>query len=190
MKTGIVEVADLLSPLSAHGVEKQLMRLPGVKQVEVNPVSGSATVVCDETRIDLPAIKARPGDPPGEAAIGPAAEHAHHPAAPGARAKRQAEAVPMDHMAHDMGHGAGMDMQGMVRDGLNASISGRAREIADAWLATRRALRSRSWMVRSAYSEDAVRERMFDGGSRARVVTCPTASSGRIVKRWRDSGRD
>lgn len=157
MKTSIVEVADLLSPLSAHGVEKQLMRLPGVKQVEVNPVSGSATVVYDEPRIDLPAIKARieegghhcggelvakhvcrPGDPPGEAAvaaIGPAAEHAHHPAAPGARAKRQAEAVPMDHMAHDMGHGAGMDMQGMVRDGLNASISGRAREIADVWLA-------------------------------------------------------
>lgn len=88
MKTSIVEVADLLSPLSAHGVEKQLMRLPGVKQVEVNPVSGSATVVYDETRID------------------------------------------------------------------------------------------------------AVRERMFDGGSRARVVTCPTASSGRIVKRWRDSGWD
>lgn len=39
MKTSIIEVGEILSPLSARGVEKQLMRLPGVKRVEVNPAS-------------------------------------------------------------------------------------------------------------------------------------------------------
>ncbi len=59
MKTTVIDVRDLLSPLSARGVEKQLVRMPGVKQVDVNSVSGSATVVYDETVTDLNAIKAR-----------------------------------------------------------------------------------------------------------------------------------
>ncbi|MHB1203477.1 MAG: heavy-metal-associated domain-containing protein, partial [Acidithiobacillus sp.] len=59
MKTTVVDVRDLLSPLSARGVEKQLVRMPGIKQVDVNYVSGSATVVYDETVADLDAIKAK-----------------------------------------------------------------------------------------------------------------------------------
>ena len=59
MKTSIVEVGGLLSTLSARGVEKQLSKLVGVKKAEVNYVAGSATVVYDETVIDLRAIKAR-----------------------------------------------------------------------------------------------------------------------------------
>jgi P-type Cu2+ transporter len=42
MKTTIVEVSGMLSPLSARGVEKQLARLRGVKKVEVHYVVGSA----------------------------------------------------------------------------------------------------------------------------------------------------
>lgn len=49
MKTTVIDVRDLLSPLSARGVEKQLAKLLGVKQVNVNRVSGSATVLYDET---------------------------------------------------------------------------------------------------------------------------------------------
>lgn len=48
----------MLSALSARGVEKQLAKLPGVHEAEVNYVAGSATVVHDETVIDLKTIKA------------------------------------------------------------------------------------------------------------------------------------
>jgi Cu2+-exporting ATPase len=140
MKTSVIEVGGLLSVLSARGVKKQLARLPGVERVEVNYAAGSATVVYDEKRVDLPTLKARvrecgyhcggelvprhvcaPEDPPGEPAA-PAAM-AHH-AAPDAHA-HAAQATPtahggeMDATAHEMGHGAGMDMAAMARDMRN-----------------------------------------------------------------------
>jgi Cu2+-exporting ATPase len=59
MKTSVIEVGGMLSALSAHGVEKQLGKLRGIERAEVNYVAGSATVVYDETVIDLKAIKAR-----------------------------------------------------------------------------------------------------------------------------------
>ncbi|MFZ5559158.1 MAG: heavy-metal-associated domain-containing protein [Pseudomonadota bacterium] len=59
MKTSVIEVGGMLSALSAHGVEKQLGKLRGVERAEVNYVSGSATVVYDETVIDLKTIKAK-----------------------------------------------------------------------------------------------------------------------------------
>ena len=131
MKTVTIEVGNLLSALSALGVEKQLMKLPGVHKAEVNYVAGSATLVYDETVTDIKTIKARvhecgyhcagerlpkhicvPEDPPAAAAIAPVMpaghmhEHAGH-AAPAGKA---------DAMAHEMGHDAGMDMQAMARD--------------------------------------------------------------------------
>ena len=159
MKTSIVGVNDLLSPLSARGVEKRLARLPGVRRVEVNSVSGSASVEYDEALIDLKTIKGaivecghhcsgelvpkhvcEPEDPPGEAvavavpAPGMHAAHADHgvhaghaPAATATRAEPAKSAhseehavhAQMDAMAHEMGHGAGHDMQGMARDMRN-----------------------------------------------------------------------
>lgn len=59
MKTSVIEVSGMLSALNARGVEKQLAKLRGVERAEVNYVSGSATVVYDETAIDLQTIKAR-----------------------------------------------------------------------------------------------------------------------------------
>ena len=59
MKTSVIEVGGMLSALSAHGVEKQLAKLRGVERAEVNYVSGSATVVYDETVIDLKTIEAK-----------------------------------------------------------------------------------------------------------------------------------
>jgi Cu2+-exporting ATPase len=140
MKTTTVEVGGLLSPLSVRGVEKRLLAIPGVKRADVSYVSGSATVEYDEAVVALGTIKARvrecgyhcrgelvpkhvcqPGDPPAEAAAVmpiPAhagqAEHAAH-ARKGTPALR-AEHPAKDEMAHEMGHGAGMDMQAMVRD--------------------------------------------------------------------------
>ncbi|CAG9172693.1 heavy metal translocating P-type ATPase [Cupriavidus pinatubonensis] len=148
MKTSIIEVGGLLSVLSALGVEKQLTRLPGVVRAEVNCVSGSTTVEYDDTVTSLGAIKAKldecghhchgelvpqhictPEDPPGDlVASGIAGEHAHtaarlaalgrhpdhvHAATHGEKGKAK------DHMAHDMGHWAGMDMGEMVRDMRN-----------------------------------------------------------------------
>lgn len=59
MKTKVVEVGGMLSALSAHGVEKQLAKVRGVERADVNYVSGSATVVYDETVIDLKTVKAK-----------------------------------------------------------------------------------------------------------------------------------
>lgn len=143
MKTSIVEIGGLLSALSAHGVEKQLARLPGIKRVEVNYVSGTATVVYDEQVIGLAAIKdsvmkcgyhcrgevvpehvCQAEGPPGEAVVAiPVAAHAGHEA--GTLTKHAKQTTPtghageMDHMTHEMGHGAGMDMQAMARDMRN-----------------------------------------------------------------------
>jgi len=143
MKTSIIDVDGMLSALSAQGVEKQLLKLPGVIKAEVNYVAGSATVAYDETLIDLKAIKARvhecgfhcagertpkhvcvPDDPPGVAvAAVPPAAHAHddHAAHAGHAmpAEYAAPAGKADAMAQEMGHGAGMDMQAMVRDMRN-----------------------------------------------------------------------
>jgi Cu2+-exporting ATPase len=59
MKTKTIEVGDLVSTLSATGVEKQLSTLPGVHHVDVNYVAGSATVHYDESRIELETIRQR-----------------------------------------------------------------------------------------------------------------------------------
>ncbi|MEW5888187.1 MAG: heavy metal translocating P-type ATPase [Pseudomonadota bacterium] len=133
MKTVTIEVGDLISPLGARGVEKQLARLPGVQRVEASHATGSATVTYDGRVIDLKTIKARVRecgyhcrgelvprhvcqleDPPAAAAV-PAPAHAGH--APLA-AKEHAHGTAHE-MAHEMGHGGGMDMQAMVRDMRN-----------------------------------------------------------------------
>lgn len=58
MKTVTIEIKGLLSALSALGIEKQLMRLPGVHTAAVNYVAGSTTVGYDETATDLQTIVA------------------------------------------------------------------------------------------------------------------------------------
>ncbi|KAB2943102.1 MAG: heavy metal translocating P-type ATPase [Hyphomicrobium sp.] len=57
MQTINLHVGELLSPLGARGVEKQLAKLDGVTAVAVNPVSGCATVIYDEQRITVAAIE-------------------------------------------------------------------------------------------------------------------------------------
>lgn len=144
MKTSTLEVGGLLSALSAQGVEKQLLRLPGVKKAEVNYVAGSATVTYDEVKVDLEAIKARihecgyhcsgeqlprhvcdRRDQSGEAGDKAVRGHAHtsHAAAAHDNGAHPAEhgqhTGAKDEMAEEMGHGGGMGMQAMVRDMRN-----------------------------------------------------------------------
>ena len=52
-----LHVAELLSPLGAFGVEKQLKKLDGVTAATVNTVSGCATVTYDERRVSVDAIE-------------------------------------------------------------------------------------------------------------------------------------
>jgi Cu2+-exporting ATPase len=59
MRTRIIDVGGMLSALSARGVEKQLMKLPGIEKAEVNYVGGSATVIYDQGVIGLKEITLR-----------------------------------------------------------------------------------------------------------------------------------
>ena len=132
MRTVTLDVRGLVTPLSDLAIEKQLRRLPGVHHVDVDYTTESATVMYDERATDLTAIKQRvrecgfhctgaivprhvcyAEDPPGAAPAPAMADHAGHTmesaTAPAAR----------DEMAHEMGHGPGMDMQAMARDMRN-----------------------------------------------------------------------
>ena len=156
-----LHVAELLSPLGAFGVEKQLRKLDGVTAVAVNLVSGCATVTYDDHRIAVDTIKqaidrcghhclgylepehlcSAHGPLAGDAASASQqrppyladVEHvAHHeserlqrqPASASDLAQtptqnRSADKGKIDAMSHEMGHGAGMEMQEMVRDMRN-----------------------------------------------------------------------
>ena len=145
MKTTVIDVHDLLSPLSAQGIEKRLATLPGIKQIDVNNVSGSAIVLYDETVTDLNAITTKlrecghhcggellpkhlgvqnfAHDAHAAAASSsptPAAIHTDHTEhTQHAESASQADHADMASMGHEMGHGAGMDMQAMARDMRN-----------------------------------------------------------------------
>lgn len=134
MKKSAVDVGGLLSVLSALGVEKQLARLPGIKQVQVNCVSGYATIEYDERIINLKRIKAAikdcgyhcsgellpkhvcpPEDPPTAGATASPwqdlpKKHAH---------PIQAKAKLAEDTAHKMDHGPEMDLAMMARDMRN-----------------------------------------------------------------------
>jgi P-type Cu2+ transporter len=139
MKTSTIEVGELVSTLSAAGVERQLSTLPGVHHADVNYVAGSATVHYDEARITLEAIRQRviecgyhcrgelvpahvcePADrnASGDAHAGHAG-HAMPGGAGGQSARIDPKTDPKTDMMHDMGHAPGMSMQDMARDMRN-----------------------------------------------------------------------
>jgi Cu2+-exporting ATPase len=136
--TSNFEVEGLLSSMSARGVEKQLSRLPGVTAVAVNYVAGSASVSFDTDQTTPEKIRAAVeacgyhcgGESTPAHVCAPheaqAARHAHpghvgHEAPrPAVGTKASAAAMQsMDTMAHEMGHGTGMDARGMARDMRN-----------------------------------------------------------------------
>jgi len=137
MTTMNFEVGGLVSSMSAHGVEKQLLRLPGVSAVQVNYVAGSASVTFDTERTSPEAIRGAieecgyhcGGESTPRHVCVPhgavAAEHGHvHVAGAGqaaaaVAARHVAPHAGMDAMAHEMGHGAGMDARTMARDMRN-----------------------------------------------------------------------
>jgi len=139
MKTATVEVRGLIAMLDFLAVQKRLRAVPGVRSVEMNAGSATATVVYEETQTDMDSIRRsieacgfhcrgesvpRHVCIPDSTAVPPS-----HPRAPSAaraghkHALEHGDATAVapvhDMMAHEMGHGAGMDMQDMVRDMRN-----------------------------------------------------------------------
>jgi Cu2+-exporting ATPase len=141
MRTATLEVGGLFAELDHLGVEKQLSKGPGVKTATVNPASGSATVDYDDTVTDVESLRRAIEDcgfhcrgervPRHVCALNVTAVSPSHPRAPsahvgherrprpGAAQAKAASAATHDMMAHEMGHGAGMDMLEMVRDMRN-----------------------------------------------------------------------
>ena len=139
MASSTVEVGELVSTLSAAGVQRQLSTLLGVRHADVNYVAGSATVHCDEAKITLDAIRQLVVDCGyhcrGELAPAHVCEPADHTTAPA----KHGHAGHGDHtahaasgtsspdnqasnkadMMHDMGPASGMSMQGMADDMRN-----------------------------------------------------------------------
>ncbi len=154
MKTTVIHLEGIETPLASAGVEKKMCQYPGIHKVETNFMTGTATVYHDDS-VTLAEIKqcvadcgygcageaapiniAKPGDPPMEMAHAghampttKAGEHAGHAMPmPAAKAEEYAghdmskmdtASGEMDSMAHEMGHGGGMNMEGMVRDMRN-----------------------------------------------------------------------
>ena len=143
MKTATLDVGGMLSMLDYQAVEKQLSRIPGVQRATASIASNSATVEYDETVTSVAALKDKinecgfhcsgqimpkhvcephPGMPAvGGAPMRPADSKPIAAARPSPKPHLHAPAaVPMSRdMAHEMGHGAGMDMQAMARDMRN-----------------------------------------------------------------------
>lgn len=57
MKTSVIEVGNMLSVWSVDEVEKRIGEVPGVESVTINNAAESATVLYDETRLDVADIK-------------------------------------------------------------------------------------------------------------------------------------
>ena len=125
MKATTLEVKGLFEELDHLGVEKRVGALPGVLHAHANPASLSVTVHYDGSLTSEAALREavrecgyhcrgemQPDHQCKFAEPDPHAAHAKHAAQPGAH----------DEMAHDMGHGAGMDMAGMVRDMRNRFV--------------------------------------------------------------------
>ena len=136
MQTTTLEVRGQFQGLDYLGVEKQLLRTPGVIGATANPASESVTVDFDERSVTPAALRKVITDCAFHCRGTPVPRHicdidsdvvaddphAHRRDAPhnGAHA---APAQPMgDEVAHEMGHGAGMDMAAMARDMRNRFI--------------------------------------------------------------------
>lgn len=134
-QTATVDVDGLSQVLDSQLVAEQLRRLPGVRSVQVNYASGSATISFDPDQTSLAQIEARIREcgyhcggevlPAHICPVGPgpaAPAHEMHRGTGGAgheTAHPRAAHEAHDEMAHEMGHGAGMDAHAMARDMRN-----------------------------------------------------------------------
>ena len=132
MKTETLTLDDLVTPLDPQVIDKALRGAPGVAEAHANFASGSVTVTFDPSKTTSAALRERisacgfhcrglelPAHlcPHEEGMPAPSDKHKHTARTP-AEDKGESRAGH-DEMAHEMGHGAGMDMAGMARDMRN-----------------------------------------------------------------------
>ncbi|UZW55696.1 heavy metal translocating P-type ATPase [Sphingobium sp. JS3065] len=149
MQTITLETLGLFQALDHLAVEKQLLKLQGVSSAVANPASEGVTVVFDEkvtSAADLReeinncgfhcggrlvprhvCVRDATVDPDGQISRnGSSSAHhsheAHVESAPKAAAGTARLEPVHDAVAHEMGHGAGMDMAAMARDMRNRFI--------------------------------------------------------------------
>ena len=119
MKSVTVEIGGLVSSLSAEGVRRQLLKLPGVHHADVNYVGASATIHYDERQLSVEDIQRRIADCGYHCSGESLPHHLCAPAAAPAEHEHHMGAPAMGDMMHDMGHAPGMSMQDMARDMRN-----------------------------------------------------------------------
>ncbi|MCP5399965.1 MAG: heavy metal translocating P-type ATPase [Sphingomonas sp.] len=142
LRTVTLEVHGMSQCLDHLAIEKRLGRLPGVSNAQASPASESVTITFDDALTNIASLtgairncgfhcrgrlvprhicvpdsavspKEGAGDTPGAAPV-----HVHARAA--IAGPQDAAREPLhDSMAHEMGHGAGMDMAAMARDMRN-----------------------------------------------------------------------
>ncbi len=119
MRTANLEVKGLFEELDHLGVEKRVAALPGVYHAHANPASASVTVHYDAAVTSDAALRQAVRDCGYHCRGEMRPDHLCKLAEPQAHAGHAAQPGTKDEMAHEMGHGAGMDMAGMVRDMRN-----------------------------------------------------------------------
>lgn len=140
MQETTFEINDWRSVLDAQCIEHCLMQMHGVQHASANFMSGTATVHFDETHVSVADMKqmlaergftcmqsmprhlVQASSPPTGLNL-QAASHAGHALPPAKPVDHSAHQEQPEHdmagMAHEMGHGAGMSMDAMVRDMRN-----------------------------------------------------------------------
>ncbi|GBD88503.1 copper-exporting P-type ATPase A [bacterium BMS3Abin03] len=152
MKEIILCIHGMMSVGDGRGIEKKMLKHPGIQHVDANYLNCTATVHYDESIISLAEIKelvgkcgyhctgeslpenlCKPGDPPKSTHAGHSGHEMHkheEPGKPSAKADDHDMHTQEEHaghkmagdtaeMSHEMGHGAGMSMEGMVKDMSN-----------------------------------------------------------------------
>jgi len=126
LSTVTLEVGGLFEELDHLGVEKQLSAEKGVRRASANPASGSVTVDYDETITSVERLRRKVNSCGFRCRGSVTPRHVCEPAAPAevrpapTSHRGHGGGTPaQDEMAHEMGHGSGMDMADMVRDMRN-----------------------------------------------------------------------
>ena len=119
MRELVLEAGGLLHGSSAGALDRFLKRQPGIHHAAANALNGSVTVHFDEAAIGQAEIERLirecglhcRGEAVPRHVCAPPSEKVGEPARAGATVSGE-----MAHLAHAMGHGAGMSMDAMVRD--------------------------------------------------------------------------
>ena len=136
MQTITLEVRGQLDGLDHLGVEKQLLKTPGVTRATANPASESVTVDFDEHLVTPAALRKIINDCAFHCRGTPVPRHIcemhadvvtddphSQPHVDSHKGAHAAAKQPIrDEVAHEMGHGGGMDMASMARDMRNRFI--------------------------------------------------------------------